>query len=99
MDDFGARSVGPEEVHHSSHLRDHEVVDRPVLAARRRDADLADQDRAADPFDPARQARVDVKQILVEDEIWLEVLDLRQQDLFRFGIEARAAADLARERP
>ena len=79
-----------EEIHHRGHLRDQEIVDRPILAARGRDADLADQDRAADPLDPARQARVDVEQILVEDEVRLEVLDLRQQDLFGLRIEARA---------
>ena len=88
-----------EEIHDGSHLGDHEVVDRPVLATRRRYAGLANQNWAADLLDPACEARVDVKQILIEDEIGLEVLDLRQQDLFRLRVEAGAQPDFARERP
>lgn len=99
MDHLCARAVLAEEIHHGRHLRDHEVVHRPVFTTRGRDADLANQDRAADLFDPACQARVDMKQILIEDEIRFELLDLCQQDSFRFRVEARAEANLARERP
>ena len=44
---------------------------------------MADRDQVADLFDPAGETGVDVIEIPIEDEIRLEVLDLRELDLFR----------------
>ena len=85
--------------HRRRQLRQHQIVDGPVLAAARRDADLAEQDRFADPLDPPHQAGVDMEGVLVEDQVGLERLDLRQQDRLGGAIEPRAEADLARQRP
>ncbi|MHC4046445.1 hypothetical protein [Bradyrhizobium sp. 23AC] len=98
MNHLGARTMGVEVMNDGRHLRDHKLVDRPVPTAQGRDANLAGQDRAADLLDPARQTRVDVEQILVEDEIRFEILDLRELDFLRFGKArpcARAVAALA----
>ncbi len=83
MIDFGANAGAPEEIHRRRQLRHHQIVDGPVLAAARRDADLADQDRLADALDPPHQRGVDMEGVLVEDEIGFELLDLREQDVLR----------------
>ena len=46
MIDFRANAEAAEKIHRRGQLRHHQVVDGPVLAARRRNSDLADQDRA-----------------------------------------------------
>ena len=70
-------------------MRDQEIVDRPILTARGRDADLADQDRIADALDALHQGGVDIKCVLVEHKVGFEILDLGQQDPFGLGIELR----------
>ena len=99
MIDFGANAKASKIIHRRGQLRHHQIVDRPVLAARRRNPDLPDQERLADALDTPHQGRVDVKRILVEHQVGLKILDLRQQDCFGLGIEFRAEADLAGQRP
>ena len=83
MIDFRADAERPKELHRRRQLRHHQIVDGPVLAARRLDADLSDQDRVADRLDAPHQAGVDMKDVLVEHQVGSEILDLGQQDLSR----------------
>ena len=80
MIDFRAHAEAAEEIHRRRQLRHHQIVDRPVHAARRRNPDLSDQDRVADRLDTPHQLRVDVKRVLVEHHVGFEILDLGQQD-------------------
>ena len=89
----------PERSHHARQLRDHEIVDAPVLAARRQQADLSDHDRVADALDAPDQTGVDMKDVLVEHQIGFELLDLGKQDVLGRAVEPGAQPDLAGERP
>ena len=60
-----------EKLDRRRQLRDHQIVDGPVLAARRLDPDLSDQDGVADLLDAPHQAGIDVKGILIEHEVRL----------------------------
>jgi hypothetical protein len=80
-------------------LRDHQVVDAPVHAARGFDANLANDDRVADILDTPHKPGVDVKDVLIDDQIGPEFFDLGQQDLLGLCIKLGAKADLAGQRP
>ena len=99
MIDFRAHAEAAEEIHRRGQLRHHQIVDRPVHAARRRNPDLSDQDRIADRLDAPHQAGVDVKGVLVEHQVGFEFLDLGQQDCLGLRVEAGAEADLAGQWP
>ena len=96
---FRADAERPKRSHRRRQLRDHQIVDAPVLAARRLDPDLADQDRVADALDAPHQAGIDMKDVLVEHQIGPEFLDLGEQDVLGLCVELGAQADLAGQRP
>ena len=99
MIDFRANAKPSEKLHRRRQLRDHQVIDGPILSAGWLNSDLADQDRLADCLDAPHQGGVDMKRVLVEHEVGPEVLDLGEQDFFGLRIELRTKANLAGQWP
>jgi hypothetical protein len=96
---FNPDAGGSEHLYDPRQLRDHQVVDGPVLAARRLDSDLPDRNRLADALDAPHELRIDMEEVLVEHEVESELLDLREQDVLGLCVEPGTQSDLAGDRP
>src|SRR5258708_8887131 len=99
MIDFGSNPERPKSFHRCQQLRNHQIVDAPVLAARGLDPSLSDQDRIADAFDAPHEAGIDMKNVLIEYELRSKIFDLGHKNLLHLRVEPGAQSDLTGQRP
>ena len=99
MVDFRADTERAKRAHDRRQLRNHQIVDAPVLAARRFDPTWPIRIGLPMLLDAPHETGVDMEDVLIDDQIGPEVLDLGEQDFFGLRIEPGAESDLAGQRP
>lgn len=89
MADFSPDALSSEGIYCQTQLRNHQIVDGPILSQRRGYADLSYDDRPAYPLQTTYQPCVDVKDILIEYQIRLETLYLGEENLLGIDVQTR----------